>query len=372
MGIYIHIPYCASRCIYCDFYSSTGRNRTLFVQRLLEEARIQAESGVLAPITTVYIGGGTPSQLSSKELNDLIQGLKKIFDLTNVEEFTMEMNPEDVTEEYIASMPREINRVSMGVQSFSDEELKTIRRRHNAQRPEEAIQILRKHGIENISIDLMYGLPEQTLESFNESITKAISLNTPHISAYCLSVEEDTPLSKMIEQKTLSLPDDELCNSMNELLRNRLKIAGFIQYEISNYAQPGFESRHNSSYWDGTPYIGLGPGAHSYDGQFRRYWNEPDLSSYLNGTFRQGEEFLSLEDRYNEAIMLGLRTSKGVNIQDIAEKYSSQFKSCFAPHLPELIQEGLIHEYKTSCYALTESGLALADAVIRQLVSVDE
>lgn len=363
-GLYIHIPFCASRCIYCDFYSTTGRNRTLFIDRLLEELSFSKPH---SSFLTIYLGGGTPSQLSSEELNQLVEGLSQQIDLNQVEEFTMEMNPEDVTPAYVAAMPRNINRVSMGVQSFVENELRMLRRRHDAQRPAEAVKLLRTHGISNISIDLMYGLPGQTLESFNESISRALSLQVEHISAYCLSVEEGTELHRRVERGELTPADDDLCNQMNALLRTRLREAGYVQYEISNYALPGFESRHNSSYWDGTPYLGLGPGAHSYDGDRIRSWNESDLTAYLNGQRPRGSETLSDEDRYNERIMLSLRTRKGVNTNNLQKCFPSHFQSTFLPNIAELVAKGWIQQTADNI-CLSPQGLDMADEVIRRLM----
>lgn len=371
-GLYIHIPFCASRCIYCDFYSTTGRNRSHFIPRLLEEAEKaktqHGENKELFQFRTLYIGGGTPSQLSSSELNDLFNGLNRSFGLSQLEEVTLEVNPEDITLEYVQNLPYQINRVSMGVQSFVETELKVLHRRHNSKRPSEAVQLLRSHGINNISIDLMYGIPEQTLDSFEYSIKQALELGTQHISAYCLSVEEGARLSNMIHKHEVSIANDELCNDMNACLRSHLHNAGFIQYEISNYALPGFESKHNSSYWDTTPYLGLGPGAHSYDGKRLRWWNDPDLTLYLQGNNRQGYEQLTIEDCYNELIMLGLRTRKGVNTVFIEKNYHSLYQSHFLPEYKKLINERLLVQIDEFNIRLSEEGLTMADAIIRRLM----
>ena len=368
-GLYIHIPFCASRCIYCDFYSTTSRNRSHFIPRLLDEARASLAKFPTRTFRTVYIGGGTPSQLTPLEINTLINGLNEIFDLANVDEFTLEMNPEDVTPQYVAALPSAINRVSMGVQSFIDRELQLLHRRHDSRRPAEAVRILRGKGIQNISIDLMYGLPTQTTESFSRSIDAAIGLETQHISAYNLSVEVGTPLAKMVDNGVVSVADDELCNEMNALLRNKLRAAGFAQYEISNYARAGYESRHNSSYWDGTPYLGLGPGAHSYDGQCQRWWNEPNLAAYLIGQCPTGQETLSADDRYNERVMLGLRTARGVNSFALAKNHPSQYRTIFQPASRRLIDEGLLLADETSGdIRIAPDALHLADYIIRELM----
>ena len=417
-GIYIHIPFCKSRCIYCDFYSTTGsRNRNLYVERVLDEARARkdffgsttsakgvslpseegnsmlsdkepsipshhdnpslSDKGPSAPfdkvstsqepsvpnkIRTVYIGGGTPSQLPATALARLVEGLAGIFDLSEVEEFTLEANPEDITPDFVRALPREINRVSMGVQSFVDAELTLLRRRHNAQRAKDAVRLLQDAaGVRNISIDLMYGLPQQTEASLDYSIGCALSLDIQHISAYNLSVEPGTELARRVGDGSLCVADDDLCLAMNTLLRRRLQKAGFRQYEISNYALPGFESKHNSSYWTRTPYLGLGPGAHSYDGRRLRCWNEPDLGAYLRGERPCGSETLTDTDLYNEQIMLGLRTAHGAVLDE-------------SPVLASLITRGLLTRNtqespsRGHLYRLTEEGLALADEVIRELM----
>lgn len=358
-GIYIHVPFCKTRCIYCDFYSTTlgGSRSKIFVDRLLEEASDRRSFLGDAPIRTLYLGGGTPSQLKTDQLSRLIEGLHSGFDLSQLEECTLEANPEDITPQYIQSLPREINRISMGVQSFVDDELRVLRRRHSAEKAREAVRLLQDSGIGNISIDLMYGLPLQSIDTFAYSIDQAIACGTQHISAYNLQVEEGTLLSQLVEQGEIQVAGDDTCVAMNGLLRRKLAEAGFEQYEISNYALPGYHSRHNSSYWDGTPYLGLGPGAHSYDGCRLRCWNEPDLTAYLEGNRQEGSEHLSDTDIYNERIMLGLRTSRGIEkrfVEDLS--LISQLKS-----------RGLILETGTHL-RLTSEGLALADEVMRTLM----
>lgn len=321
------------------------------------------ESSVPEKIRTIYIGGGTPSQLPATVLARLVEGLAGIFDLSDVEEFTLEANPEDITPDFVRALPRQINRVSMGVQSFVDTELTLLRRRHNAQKAKDAVHLLHDaaSGVHNISIDLMYGLPQQTEASLDYSIACALSLDIQHISAYNLSVEPGTELARRVELRSLSVADDDLCLAMNSLLRHRLQKAGFRQYEISNYALPGYESKHNSSYWTRTPYLGLGPGAHSYDGHRLRSWNEPDLGAYLRGERPCGSETLTDTDLYNEQIMLGLRTAHGAVVDE-------------SPALSSLIARGLLvrnteeSPSRGHLYRLTEEGLALTDEVIRELM----
>ncbi len=382
LGLYIHIPFCASRCIYCDFYSTTGRNRSLFINALLKEIERTASNPALAdlfrkPIRTIYFGGGTPSQLSPSEIHAILDCLGQHFDYRNIEELTLEMNPDDISEDYLSALPSCINRVSLGIQSLVDSELKMLNRRHDADGAKKAVLLLKNHGFNNISLDLMYGLPGQTLESFEQSIEEALALQPQHLSAYNLSIEEGTPLARMQEkdgirtpQGLIELPDEETCNEMNAHLRRKLKEAGFVQYEISNYALPGFESKHNSSYWNGTPYIGFGPGAHSYDGDKRRWWNKSDLDAYIAGNNQQEEELLSKTDLYNECVMLSLRTAQGINVQEFSRKYPELYRKQFLPEAKRLLSLGDLVSYTDrgeTYYKLSEEALPLGDYVIRHL-----
>ena len=365
-GIYIHIPFCASRCIYCDFYSTTIQGRSNeYVNALVNEYKLRI--GFLPegrPIRTIYIGGGTPSQIPASEIIRLITTIGEISDLNSVEEITIEANPEDVTEEWATELSQKVQhlRISMGVQSLDDNELKMLNRRHDSKKPETAVKILRNAGVQNISLDMMYGLPNQTMQSWEKSIDGIISLNPEHISAYCLSIEEGTKMEELIDKGILTPSDDELCLRMADTLRQKLQSAGYTQYEISNYSKPGYESKHNSSYWDGTPYLGLGPGAHSYNGSTIRCWNEPNVIAYINGKRIEGSETLSETDIYNEKIMLGLRTSKGV-LMDETIKKNNRFEILQS----ELFSKGLV-TIKNNHLVLTEAGLALADEVIRELM----
>ena len=375
-GIYIHIPFCASRCIYCDFYSTTLKGKAHeYVDAVLKEYKERSDFlPVREPLRTVYIGGGTPSQLPAFELRRLLDSITA--NKQDLEEITVEANPEDVTQDWIESLIYQpstigykhltVNRISMGIQSLDDQELKTLNRRHNSNQPAQAVSILRNAGIKNISLDLMYGLPGQTMHSWEKSIDGIIALNPEHISAYCLSIEEGTLMEKLVSEGKLVPANDELCNSMAQLLRSKLHKAGYIQYEISNYAKPGYESKHNSSYWDNTAYLGLGPGAHSYDGRNTRCWNSPDLNSYLVGDRKHDYETLSAKDIFNERIMLGLRTRNGVSLS-IINTCSDKEKLRFAQLIQTLTARNLVHTINNNL-VLTQHGLNLADEVIRDLM----
>lgn len=328
------------------------------------------------PIRTLYLGGGTPSQLGAEGIRQVLEAATRHFDLSQCEEITMEANPEDFADLSLwplgslystASSPLMPNRISMGVQSMVDSELRLLNRRHNAQRVVEAVNRLRQEGIHNLSLDLMYGLPSQTLETWRYSIERLLELHPEHISAYNLSVEEGTRLHRLVSQGELTVCDDDLCIEMADLLRELTHQAGYIQYEISNYALPGYHSRHNSSYWDHTPYLGLGPGAHSFDGQRTRSWNEPLLVHYLQGKRSEGSEMLSDIDLYNEHLMLGLRTSKGVCLSSYQ---ALLFSHGLCSVLQSLINRHLLRQLPNNVYTLTPEGLALGDEVIRELMIV--
>ena len=388
-GIYIHIPFCATRCIYCDFYSTTLRNKaSQYVEALVREMD-ERKDLLHTSVRTIYFGGGTPSQLGPANIATLLRALSSRFDLSHCEEITLEANPEDFidgtwplpspSQPSMSASPSPyaeglegvtITRFSLGVQSLVDSELRLLHRRHNAAHVREAVHLLRDAGITNLSLDLMYGLPTQTLASWEYSIDEVLKLRPQHISAYNLSVEPGTRLHTLVQKGELTPCDDETCLQMAALLRTKLNAAGFEQYEISNYALPGFHSRHNSSYWEPTPYLGLGPGAHSYDGHNRRSWNAPDISSYLKGIRHEEFEILTDLDLYNERVMLGLRTARGIDLHDLESilPESSSFSSLRAI-IDSLIHRNLL-QLRQNRLSLTPSGLSLADEVIRELMFV--
>ena len=394
-GIYIHIPFCASRCIYCDFYSTTLRNKApQYIAALVNEME-ERKVFLHEPVRTIYLGGGTPTQLSPAEIASILLAIASHFDLSDCEEITMEANPEDfITGPWSLSSPSKpcfaasfsprITRLSLGVQSMVDSELHLLHRRHNAAHVREAVKRLREADIRNISLDLMYGLPTQTLQSWEYSIDEVLKLHPQHISAYNLSVEESTPLNERVAKGELTPCDDDTCLQMAALLRQKLKAAGFEQYEISNYALPGYYSRHNSSYWTPIPYLGLGPGAHSYDGDRRRSWNLPDLNQYLKGVRQEESETLSDLDLYNERILLGLRTAQGLDLHDLVAllpksnpAISSQTTaqpthslSTLHTTIDSLTHRNLLQLHNNRL-SLTEPGLSLADEVIRELIIID-
>lgn len=317
MGIYIHIPFCKSRCKYCDFFSTTHlEKRSQYVEALLCEWQ-DRKNELHEPIRTLYIGGGTPSTLDIDSLQLIVDSLQ----VNTVEEITLEVNPGDVTEEKAqAWRAMGINRLSMGVQSFDDALLQLVGRRHTAQEAREAVAIAQAAGFDNISIDLMYALPSQTMVQWQNDVEEALQLGVQHISSYGLIYEEGTALTTLLEHGQIEAVDEDTEMQMYDYLVERLTANGYVHYEVSNFALPGRESKHNSSYWNDTPYLGLGAGAHSYDGNTRT-WNVSDLDGYIqqaiNHRLQPEKEELTAEARHMERVMLGLRTNQGVAVEDI-------------------------------------------------------
>lgn len=374
-GLYIHIPFCKKKCIYCDFFSIANRSdEAEYVLALLSEFDMRISELKGADIETIYIGGGTPSVLSEANLSCLIEGLKQRLDFNKVQEFTIEVNPDDVTQEFANRIVElGINRVSMGVQSFVDSELKLINRRHDAKGAVQAVETLKAAGISNISIDLIYGLPTQTLDSWQYSVAEAIKLNVKHISAYSLSYEEGTALYVLRERGKITECDEDDCVKMYDLLVAMLREAGFLHYEISNFAQSQFYSRHNSNYWNKTPYLGLGCSAHSYDGKERSY-NIADVKKYVmeissGATVKEVDETQPWE-QYNEDIMIGLRTMWGVDLSEIDKRYGKNVADKFKNTAEKYL---LAKDMKRSenNYSLTEQGVMIADLIIRDLMQLE-
>ena len=373
-GIYIHIPFCKKRCIYCDFYSSTD-NR--LVDKYIDALCIELESRLHEidknNITTIYIGGGTPSQLSATQLGEIINFIKSKIDFSLIEEFTIEVNPDDVTYDYIKEcITFGINRVSMGIQSFVDKELKIINRRHDSYQAIKAIETIKSAGISNISIDLIYGLPLQTIESWIYSIQKAIEMNVPHISCYNLSYEEGTALYRMREKGEIKECDEDSCIEMYDILVKMLADTDFEHYEISNFAKRGYYSRHNSNYWNLTPYLGLGASAHSFDGSIRRY-NPSSIQKYTSNISESSiayeEEQETLYEQFNEYIMINLRTMWGVNTQKVKTIFGEELRNHLIKYSRRFIETGDLKE-KENTIVLSEKGIMLSDYIIRTLMFV--
>lgn len=374
-GIYIHIPFCSKRCIYCGFYSTTAiRDTNRYIDAICKELKMRTNYLKYNTIKTIYIGGGTPSLLNHHQLERIFSTIRDNYNISQVEEVTLECNPNDLTTNYIAQLKRlPINRISMGVQSFEDSILNFLRRRHNAEQAINAVLECQKAGFRNISIDLIYGIPGQSDHSFKNDIKRAVSLGVTHISSYHLSYEENTPLWKQLQNGDIDVIDEESSVNMYNILCSTLSQLGYSHYEISNFAIDGFQSKHNSSYWNGTPYLGIGASAHSFNGSARR-WNPDNLELYIEsmecGNPIYEEEMLSATDLYNEAIMLGLRKSEGIQLTDFRNRFGdSLYETLMHNAQPYIYTGSLIKE--TDRIRISEHGLFISDNIISSLFIVD-
>ena len=366
-GLYIHIPFCKSRCVYCGFYSTTGLTlREKYTDAVCQELSMRRSK---ASVSTIYLGGGTPSQLSIKQLRRLFDAIYIYNKVEKDAEVTIEMNPDDITEELATVLQQlGVNRVSMGAQTFNEERLRFLRRRHSAKQVYQAVETLRQTGFRNISIDLMYGFPDETLEDWEADIKEALSLDVEHISTYCLMYEEGTPLYQLLEQGKVAETDEELERQMYDTLIDRLEAKGYEHYEISNFAKPGFRSRHNSSYWKGIPYIGIGAAAHSYDIKTRS-WNIADIHQYIKG-MEQGErlyesEALDENTRYNDTVTVALRTCEGLDLSKLTPKQRTYCLANAQRHL----DAGLL-KHNGDQLSLTREGFFVSDMVMSDLILV--
>ena len=332
-GIYIHIPFCKSRCRYCDFFSTTQLDkRESYIDAVINEWQTYQSEWSKKDIRTIYLGGGTPSLLSIESLHKPLHSILNSINPNTVQEITLEANPGDITAEKIeAWRAMGINRLSIGIQSFNDRLLQLVGRRHDAKQAIQAVRTAQAEGINNISIDLMYALPTQSMEEWQADIELALELNVPHISSYGLIYEEGTSLSQLLEQGRITAIDEEVEMRMYDQLVDQLTQHGYEHYEVSNFSLPGRHSKHNSSYWKDSPYLGLGASAHSYDGK-KRWWNVANIDQYItlamSHSLTPEQEIIGKEERHMELVMLGLRTSEGVKCSivnmDKAQTYISQ------------------------------------------------
>lgn len=372
-GIYAHIPFCRSRCIYCGFYSTTCLDlRTRYVRALCREMELRKDY-IGGTFGTIYLGGGTPSQLDPADIGRLLAYIYKVYRIADDAEVTIECNPDDVTPSFtdaLKAMP--VNRVSMGVQTFSDARLRFLHRRHNAEEATQAVTHLRRAGIGNISIDLMFGFPGETMQDWQADVDRALSLAPEHISAYSLMYEEGTALQRMLEQGMIREIDEELSLAMYDALTGRLARAGYEHYEISNFARPGFRSRHNSSYWRQEPYIGLGAAAHSFDLRSRQ-WNTADLEAYIGaiekGRIPMEREPLDARTTYNDIVTTALRTSDGIPLERLTAHLGAAFTEYLTKEAAPYIARGLM-EQRGGNLRLTRRGIYISDAIMSDLMMV--
>ena len=439
-GLYIHIPFCTQKCIYCDFMSGTNLSlREQFIDALIAEMDCYLDFFDSDPLRTIYFGGGTPSLLSVEELGRIYRAIAERWDVSGVEEFTMECNPDDLTEEYLVKLNAQfietrdarhemrdredqqstvngqqiftpsasladaraerlygqgdnrgvlpINRLSIGVQSFVDDELKWLNRRHTSAEAIEAVERAKQAGFENITIDLMFALPVQTIESLNYSIDKALELGVQHISAYSLMFEPDSKITKLMELNRLEPLDEDVAADMFDLLAKRLTEVGYEQYEISNYAKVGFESRHNSGYWHGMRYLGLGPSAHSFDGEKR--WSNVGHTIKYNALLHETRdtrhetrdtrhetrdtirsvEVLGVDERFNELVFTALRTKVGVDLVELRCRFGDKRCDGLLKQAQKYVDSGRMRVLDGRL-SLTREGIYISDSIISDFMIV--
>ena len=384
-GVYIHIPFCKQLCSYCDFYFSVSLERKNEIMNALllemdlrknESLSVQKPDVENKHYPTLYFGGGTPSVYSPEELKILADKAICLFLPDGVVEFTVEVNPDDLTPEYLKGLRNiGVNRLSIGIQSFIDRDLEWMKRRHTAKQAIESVKNAQKTGFDNISIDLIYGIPGMSLSEWEYNIHEALKLNVQHLSAYHLTIEPQTILGRQQKRGLIKPIDDELSEEQYNLLEKLTTDAGFTHYEISNFAKEGYVSKHNSSYWQQQPYIGIGPSAHSYNGNDLRKWNIANNKKYIDaittGEVYYEEEHLSLYDLYNEFILTSLRTSKGLDAESgIKDKFGNKFHDYFIQQVKPFLLGGYIETSHNRAWIPSKYFL-ISDSIINQLIYVE-
>ncbi|MGE8433967.1 radical SAM family heme chaperone HemW [Chryseobacterium joostei] len=346
--IYIHIPFCKQKCSYCNFHFSTSLNfKDEMLNAMKAEIKLRKDELQNKSLKSLYFGGGTPSILSVDEINSLIDEVLHYFSFEKDIEITLEANPDDLDKAFLKQLSgTPVNRLSIGTQSFFEEDLKLMNRAHTASEAEGSIKRAQDFGFENLSIDLIYGSPTSNLEIWKENLNKTIALEVPHISSYALTVEPKTALENWISKGKVKSPREEEQNREFYYLSDFLKDNGFEHYEVSNFAKPGFYSRHNSAYWKYQEYLGIGPSAHSYNGFDVRSWNVANNQQYIKKLneklLAKEEEILSLEDQFNEMIMIGLRTIWGVDLKSLKDKFNDRFLEHFQNEIRQKMNEGIL------------------------------
>lgn len=369
--IYIHIPFCKTRCIYCDFFSTTQLElREQYVEAVCKEIEMTNKYLDGDTIHSIYFGGGTPSQLDTTQIGRILNTVQAHHSIVQNCETTIELNPDDVTSEYVESLRSlPVNRVSLGIQTFNDNTLRFIHRRHTSQQAIDAVRRLQNHGFSNISIDLMFGFPGETLEDWQNDIEHALQLGIQHISAYSLMYEEGTELYRLLSSQQIHEIDEELSRNMYQTLMERLADAGFEHYEISNFAKPGYYSRHNSSYWNDTKYLGIGAGAHSYNGIIRQS-NISNIKAYIDGIHegmpKCDTEMLTRDQQYNETVMTRLRTSQGLNTDIIKERFGTDYYNHLMTAATPYYNIGLL-KIDEGNLSLTPKGIYISNDIIASL-----
>ncbi|WP_136467696.1 radical SAM family heme chaperone HemW [Flagellimonas onchidii] len=373
-GIYIHVPFCKQACHYCDFHFSTQMGKKVaMVNSLLKELELRKTEFESEKVETIYFGGGTPSVLEIPEIEKLINTIYNNYNVIQNPEVTLEANPDDLSKNRIAQLAQTaINRLSIGIQSFYDEDLKLMNRAHNAHEAKHSIQESKKH-FDNITIDLIYGIPGMDNNRWKDNIQKALDFDLPHISSYALTVEPKTALKKLIEKGSIPDVDDKKAKEQFDILVDLMEQQGFVNYETSNFGKLGYFSKNNTAYWQGKKYMGIGPSAHSYDGK-KRSWNIRNNIHYIKA-LEKGElsseiETLTKTDRYNEYIMTGLRTIWGVSLEKIENDFGEKYKDYLNLHTKKYIEQGLLSVVKDKLLT-TKKGKFLVDGIASDLFMVN-
>lgn len=369
--LYFHIPFCKQACHYCDFHFSTLRKTyTPVIEAMLRELELQQKYLADKKLTSIYFGGGTPSLLELDDLNRFLETAHQYFTLADGAEITLEANPDDITRKGLkAYLQMGINRLSIGTQSFFDTDLRLMNRAHTAAMAESAVKRAQDAGFTNITIDLIYGMPGSTAARWQQNVQQAIDLQVPHLSAYALTVEPQTALAKQVAKGTLTLPDDETVAAQYHALCNAMAKAGFQHYELSNFGQPRYYSKHNTSYWAGTPYLGIGPSAHSYNGSSRQ-WNVANNTLYIKQIVQNTDWFehetLNESDHYNEYIMTGLRTANGIDLRQIASRFGAYRTEKLLGNAQNYLECGRL-KLQGDQLTIPESEWLLSDKIIADL-----
>ncbi len=370
-GIYLHIPFCKQKCHYCNFFSVASlKHRAEFLASLLNEIGERKDYLGEEEVTTIYFGGGTPSLLSATELRRILDALADNFKLSAAPEITLEANPDDVSKAWLKELKTTpVNRLSIGIQSFFDDDLEYLNRVHNAQQAREVVEQARDAGYPNLTIDLIYGIPGLSMEKWQKNLETFFSMEIPHLSAYALTVEARTALHHLIEKKKLPAPDEQESVDHFRLLQKLTAEKGYQHYEISNFSLPGHYSKHNSIYWLGGNYLGLGPSAHSFNGTSRE-WNVSNLGKYVSGEWHSGseveKEILTAVQRYNEYVMTSLRTMWGCDSTHIRNGFGDSFADYFLKGTARFIDRGWLRS-EGSAFFLTDEGKLFADGVASAL-----
>jgi len=374
-GIYIHIPFCKQRCNYCDFYKTTDiSKKNIFITTVIKELQQQKLYLNNSVVNTIYFGGGTPSVLTFDEINNIIDAVYSCFTIDENPEITLEANPDDLTTDYLNNLRKtKVNRLSIGIQSFQDNLLKLMNRRHNSQQAKQCVKDAQNAGFENISTDLIYGLPELTNKIWEDDLTTMFSLNIKHLSAYHITYEQGTKFYDFVKTKKITPADETTGLEQFKILTAVAENNGFEHYEISNFAKKDFYSKHNSSYWMQKPYLGVGPSAHSYNLMSRK-WNISNIDKYIYGVNNNGEysetEQLTEIDKYNEYLMTRLRTMWGINLKDIETSFGEERLKKLQKQLQKLKDSGIVSQNK-DIVKLTPKGIFISDLILSDLIIVD-